>query len=152
MESLRRRVGGSCVTRGGNEGRRPTFPQRYRRRARRQADLARRSGWQCCRTIRGCAIAQDEVPARSRKIAAQQHPTKPVKIIVSSSPGGITDLIGRFIAQRLTTALGQQVIVENRPGAGGLIAVEAGVKSAPDGYTLMLSGASYTILPSIYKL
>lgn len=85
-------------------------------------------------------------------VSAQQYPTKPVKIIVSSSPGGITDLIGRFIAQRLTTALGQQVIVENRPGAGGLIAVEAGVKSAADGYTLMLSGASYTILPSIYKL
>jgi tripartite-type tricarboxylate transporter receptor subunit TctC len=61
-------------------------------------------------------------------------------------------MIGRLIAQRLTTALGQQFIVENRPGAGGSIGIEAGVRSPPDGYTLTMIGAQYTISPSIYKL
>ena len=61
-------------------------------------------------------------------------------------------MTGRFLAQRLTTAFGQQFIVENRPGAGGVIGYEAGVKSPPDGYTLTMIGGPYTISPSIYKL
>jgi len=88
----------------------------------------------------------------SPPLSAQQYPTKPVKIIVPFSPGGSMDMIGRPIAQRLTTALGQQFIVENRPGAGGAIGTEAGVKSPPDGYTLTMIGGAYTISPSIYKL
>jgi tripartite-type tricarboxylate transporter receptor subunit TctC len=61
-------------------------------------------------------------------------------------------MIGRFIAQRLTTALGQQVIVENKPGAGGLIGTEAGVRSPADGYTLTQITSSYTAHPSLYQL
>ena len=82
----------------------------------------------------------------------QQYPVKPVKLIVPFAPGGGSDLSGRFIAQRLSTTLGQQVVVENRAGAGGLIGVEAGLKSPPDGYTLTLLPSSYTAYPSIYKL
>jgi tripartite-type tricarboxylate transporter receptor subunit TctC len=62
------------------------------------------------------------------------------------------DMIGRPIAQRLATALGQQFIVENRPGAGGIIGTEAGVNSPPDGYTLTMIGGAYSISPSMYKL
>ena len=62
------------------------------------------------------------------------------------------DMIGRPIGQRLTTAFGQQFIVENRPGAGGVIGTEAGVKSPPDGYTLTMIAGPYTIYPSLYKL
>jgi tripartite-type tricarboxylate transporter receptor subunit TctC len=61
-------------------------------------------------------------------------------------------MIGRPIAQRLTTAFGRQFIVENRPGAGGVIGTEAGVKAPPDGYTLTMIGGAYTMSPSIYKL
>ena len=83
---------------------------------------------------------------------AQPYPAKPVKIVVPFAPGGGSDFIGRFIAQRLTDALGKQVIVENRPGAGGVLGVEQGIKSPADGYTLVLIASSYTVNPSIYKL
>jgi len=75
-----------------------------------------------------------------------------VKIIVAFAPGGDSDFIARFMAQRLTTALGQQFIVENKPGAGVTLGFEAGIRSPPDGYTLTLISNSYTVNPSIYKL
>ncbi len=82
----------------------------------------------------------------------QQYPTKPIRIIAPFSPGGGTDFIGRFIAQKLTERLGQSVIVDNRPGAGGNLGAELAVKAAPDGYTLLLVAGSYTVNPSLYKL
>jgi len=73
--------------------------------------------------------------------AGQQFPTKPVRIISPFAPGGGTDFVARLIAPRLTLALGQQVIVDNRPGAGGTLGTEIGVRSAPDGYTFVLISA-----------
>lgn len=83
---------------------------------------------------------------------AQQYPTKPVRIIVPFGPGGGSDFIGRFIGQKLSERLGQQFIVDNRPGAGGNLGAEQAVKSAADGYTLLLIAGSYTVNPSLYKL
>jgi tripartite-type tricarboxylate transporter receptor subunit TctC len=83
---------------------------------------------------------------------AQTYPAKPVRIIVPFAPGGGSDFIARFTAQRLTESLGKQVIVENRPGAGGLVGIEAGVKADPDGYTLTLIASSYTVNPALYRL
>jgi len=83
---------------------------------------------------------------------AQPYPAKPVRIIVPFAPGGGSDFIARFTAQRLTESLGKQVIVENRPGAGGLLGIDAGVKADPDGYTLTLIASSYTVNPALYRL
>jgi tripartite-type tricarboxylate transporter receptor subunit TctC len=84
--------------------------------------------------------------------SAQQYPSKSVRIIVPFAPGGGSDFIGRFIAQKLTERLGQQFIVDNRPGAGGNLGAELALKSPPDGYTLLLIAGSYTVNPSLYKL
>src|SRR5262245_27230014 len=81
---------------------------------------------------------------------AQIYPVKPIRIVVHFPAGGPTDLVARSVGQKLTEAWGQQVIVENRPGAGGVIGVEAVVRSAPDGYTLLLgTGGSMAIAPAI---
>jgi tripartite-type tricarboxylate transporter receptor subunit TctC len=84
--------------------------------------------------------------------AAQEWPTKPVKIIVPFAPGGGSDFIARYIARRLTEELKQPFIVDNKPGAGGNIGAEQGIKSPPDGYTLTLIASSYTVNPSVYKI
>jgi len=84
--------------------------------------------------------------------SAQNYPVKPVRIIAPFAPGGGTDFIARVAAQKLTESLGQQVIVENRPGAGGSLGAELGAKAAPDGYTFTLIAGSYAVNPSLYKL
>lgn len=84
--------------------------------------------------------------------AAQTYPARPIRIVVGFAPGGGSDFIARLIAQKLTERLGTQVLVENRPGAGSTLGAELVVKAPPDGYTIMLSAASYTVNPSLYKL
>src|SRR6185436_4370404 len=83
---------------------------------------------------------------------AQTYPNKPVRIIVPFAPGGGSDFIARFMAQRLSSSMGAQFIVENKPGAGGVIGIEQGIKAPADGYTLVLIASSYTVNPSVYKL
>lgn len=83
---------------------------------------------------------------------AQSYPSKPLRIVVPQLPGGGNDTIARMIAQKLTVALKQQVVADNRPGAGGLIAAELVAKSAPDGYTLLLANvATMAIIPNVQK-
>lgn len=80
------------------------------------------------------------------------YPSKSVRIIVAAAPGGGTDFIARLLAQKLTESLGQQVIVENRAGAGSTLGYEAGIRSAPDGYTFNMITPSYSINPSLYSI
>ena len=82
---------------------------------------------------------------------AQGYPNKPIRLIVPYAPGGATDIIGRAAAAELTKTMGQQVIIENRPGAGGNLGAEQVARSAPDGYTLLVSPSSlHGITPFLY--
>jgi len=83
---------------------------------------------------------------------SQAYPTKPVRMIIALAPGGGTDTIGRYLAQKMSEAWGQNVVADNRPGAGGSIATELVAKSAPDGYTMLTNSSGVTITPSIMKL
>ena len=83
---------------------------------------------------------------------AQEWPQKPVRFIVPYPPGGGTDVIARIIQEPLSRALGQQVVIENRGGAGGALGTEAAARSAADGYTFLFTLSSHTINPLLYKL
>ena len=81
---------------------------------------------------------------------AQPYPTKPIRVIVPSSPGGGLDFVARAVGQQLTTAWGQSVVIDNRAGAGGTLGPELVARAAPDGYTLILVSGSFAVNPSVY--
>lgn len=85
-------------------------------------------------------------------LLAQSYPVKNLRIVSPFAPGGGTDLVARMIAPKLVQALGQQVIVDNRPGAGGSLGIELVIRSPADGYTFALISAGYCVNPSFYKL
>ena len=93
------------------------------------------------------ALAQ-AAPGEAR--AAEAYPTKPIRLVVGFAAGGANDLVARAVATRLSPRIGQQVVVENRGGAGGNIATEQVAKSAPDGYTMLLASvASFAMSPAL---
>jgi hypothetical protein len=83
-----------------------------------------------------CAVFAAVAPVA----AAESYPSKPIRIIVTATPGGPPDLLTRWLAERLAPALGGVLVVENRPGAGGNVAMQAAARSAPDGHTLVVAG------------
>jgi tripartite-type tricarboxylate transporter receptor subunit TctC len=83
--------------------------------------------------------------------ADDAFPSRPIHLIVPSSPGGGMDTVGRLLGRALSTALGQPIIVDNRPGAGDNIGIAAGAKATPDGYTLLLASNTITMSPSLFK-
>jgi len=86
----------------------------------------------------GTAVLAAAILAFSASVAAQSWPDRPIRLIIASAPGGTVDVIGRLIAQKLTPALGQTVVPDNRAGASGTLAAEITAKAAPDGNTILL--------------
>lgn len=105
--------------------------------------LTRRTG---CLLLGALGIGLAAVEA-----AAQAYPARPVRVIVPFSPGGAADVPARIMAPEMSKALGQQVVIENRPGAGSTIGTEVAAKSAPDGYTVLLVSNTHVINASLYK-
>lgn len=96
-------------------------------------------------------LAASLVITSSAALAQESYPVKPVKLVVSSSPGGGTDTTARLIAPRVSDLLGKQIVIENRPGAASMIGSEYVARSAPDGYTLLIVPSTITIVPSTYR-
>ena len=94
-----------------------------------------------------CALAIGTAPAAR----AQAYPAKPVRMIAASSPGSAVDIVARIVAQKLGDQVGQQVIVDNRAGAGGNLGAEIAAKAAPDGYTLFMGTPAHAINTGLYR-
>ncbi|ABF12137.1 Bug family tripartite tricarboxylate transporter substrate binding protein [Cupriavidus metallidurans] len=109
--------------------------------------MARRTA---LRMLAGAAIVVAAVPTGSA-FAADHWPSKPITLVVPFASGGTTDIIGRAVGQRLGEALGQPVVVDNRPGAGGTIGGALVARANPDGYTFLLATVAHTMAPGIYK-
>lgn len=124
------------------------------RHANRTAPLHRASSVPCTSiaTAIGCALFLGASQAAHAQSAAGAYPVKPIRLILGFAPGGPADLTARAIAPEMAQLLGQQILIENRGGAGGTIGTEVVVRAAPDGYTLTLgSQSSFTLAPWLYK-
>jgi tripartite-type tricarboxylate transporter receptor subunit TctC len=89
--------------------------------------------------------------AAGNAMAAQPYPTKPIRFIVPFGPGGVGDITARLAAQKMSASLGQQVIIDNRPGAGGIVASELVAKAEPDGHTMLLLNNAHAVSMSLFK-
>src|SRR5215468_7707875 len=96
------------------------------------------------------AAGATALPVVSRFAWAQAYPTRPVRIVAPTAPGGAPDILARLIGPWLSGRLGQQFVVENRPGGGSNIGTEAVVRAPPDGYTLLLVATTHAINATLY--
>ena len=96
----------------------------------------------------GAALASTVLPSWS----ADAYPSRPVRFLVGFGAGGANDLVARLVATHLGPRLGQQVVVDNRPGAEGMIGTELVARSNPDGYTMLMTSTAFTMNPAVVKM
>lgn len=100
---------------------------------------------------RGMLLVAAGCVAAAGTAVAQPYPNKPVRMIIPFSAGGATDVVIRIVANKLPEVLGQQVVIDNRTGAGGLIGTDIAAKATADGYTILATGSPHVIVPNLYK-
>ena len=100
---------------------------------------------------RACGLLVGVVGLTIFQSGAQNYPVRPVRVVIPFSPGGAADVPGRVLTQRMSEALGQQVVVDNRPGAGSAIGAELVAKAAPDGYTLLMISNTHFVTAALHK-
>lgn len=122
----------------GTTGHRPILPSRQQEAA---ANTGRR---RMLAAALGAVLCATAIP-----VHAQAYPNRPIRLIIPFAPGGIFDYIARLVSPRLSESLGQSVVVDNRPGGGGMIAMATAGKATPDGYTVLLADPSVVINPSL---
>ena len=108
-----------------------------------QRGFSRRYKSWCAAALLACGMAQ--------ALAQSPYPNKSVRLVVPFAPGGFTDVVARILGQKLSAAMGQQFVVENKAGAGSTIGTAEVAKAAPDGYTLVMISTTHTISPWVYK-
>jgi tripartite-type tricarboxylate transporter receptor subunit TctC len=108
------------------------------------------AGWTRCRGLGMLSAAVFALATTSAPVVAQKYPEKPIRLLVPFAPGGGTDVLARFMSAKLSDNLGVSVVIENRGGAGGTIGTELAARSAPDGYTILFTSASYSFNPGLY--
>ena len=96
------------------------------------------------------SVSLSAAAPRTAQEDASKYPSKPIHLIVGFAAGGGNDIIARVFGQKLSESLGQPVIVENKPGGGAIVATDYVAKSAPDGYTLLMSASGISINPAVY--
>jgi tripartite-type tricarboxylate transporter receptor subunit TctC len=107
--------------------------------------------WNDC--VAGCILLLAANGASAAVSAADSSfPQRPIRLLIAQAPGGNADIVGRAYALRMSEGLGQQIVVDNRPGASGIIATETTVRAAPDGYTILLVPSSFGVNPAVRKL
>ena len=102
------------------------------------------------RTLRALLLQAGLLLALTVTVPAQDYPDKPIRILVGFPSGGPPDIAARLLAEKFSESLGKPVVVENVTGAGGNLAIDRAIKSAPDGYTLVMASSAITINPSLY--
>ncbi len=106
--------------------------------------------WHRSRII-GMVVATSVFAAPASAQLQQTYPNRPIRLIAAQAAGAGTDIAARLFGQQLADAFGQQVVIDNRPGAGGIVGTELAAKASPDGYTLMMAAISQAVLPSMHK-
>ena len=104
----------------------------------------------CCIAIALAASSNVASSAQSGAVQAGSYPDRPIRLIVPNGAGGSTDIVARVLAQKMAAALNQQIVVDNRGGAGGVIGTELVARAAPDGYTFLMHSVAYSVNPSLY--
>ena len=97
------------------------------------------------------AVASADRASHAGSAASQAYPARPIRILLPFGPGGVTDITARLVAQRLSDSMQQQVIIDNRPSAGGIVATETAMKADPDGYTLLWLNSGHAVSVSLLK-
>ena len=112
----------------------------------RSAEHAADRAFHLCLSVFICGFT----PAFAASAQAQPYPNKPIRMIVVSAPAGSTDLLARSVGRALTESMGQTIVLDNKPGGGGIIASETLAKAPPDGYTILMPNTSHSVLPSLH--